>query len=216
MNAGKIKILSLFIIAILLTTSLDNTAFAQARAGVKAGLNVSNLYIDDLDDENARYGFNVGLFGQVLASETFAIQPELLYSTKGSKAFYEGIVDQSVKYNLNYLDLPVLAVFKLGEAAEIHVGPYASYLLNANISYEGDIASGDDEIDKDNLKSFDYGLVGGFGLNFGAVQVGARYNYGLSKIAKSDAAEIVLGDSKNSVAQLYLSLNLNTNKNRTE
>lgn len=216
MDAGKIKILSFFIVVTILATSLDNTLFAQARAGVKGGLNVSNLYIDDLDDENARYGFNVGLFGQVLASETFAIQPELLYSTKGSKAFYEGIINQTVKYNLNYLDLPVLAVFKLGESAEIHVGPYASYLLNANISYEGDIANGDDEIDKDHLKSFDYGLVGGFGLNFGAVQVGARYNYGLAKIADSDAADLVVGDSKNSVAQLYLSLNLNAKKNSTE
>jgi len=216
MNTRKIMILSVFIVVTLLATSLDTSVFGQARAGIKGGLNVSNLYIDDLDDENARYGFNVGLFGQVLASETFAIQPELLYSTKGSKAFYVGIVDQTVKYNINYLDLPVLAVFKLGESAEIHVGPYASYLLNANISYSGDIINGDDEIDRDHLKSFDYGLVGGFGLNFGAAQVGARYNYGLAKIADSDAAELVLGDSKNSVAQLYISLNLNTKKNRGE
>ncbi len=217
MNTKNIKLLSVCIMVTLLATSLDNDLFAQARAGIKGGLNVSNLYIDDIDDENARYGFNVGFFGQVLSSETFAIQPELLFSTKGSKAFYDaGIINQTVKYNLNYLDLPVLAVFKLGKSAEIHVGPYASYLLGANISYEGDIANGDDEIDKDNLKSFDYGLVGGFGLNFGAVQVGARYNYGLAKIADSNSAELVLGDSKNSVAQLYLSLNLNSKKNSTE
>jgi hypothetical protein len=212
MNAVKNKFLTIVVLATLLATSLDNSVFAQARAGIKGGLNVSNLYIDDLDDEDARYGFNIGFFGQVLASETFALQPELLFSTKGSKAVYDGIVEQTVKYNLNYLDLPVLAVFKLGESAEIHVGPYASYLLNANISYSGDIVNGDDEIDKDHLNSFDYGLVGGFGLNFGAIQVGARYNYGLGKIADSDAAELFLGDSKNSVAQLYLSLNLASKK----
>ena len=216
MNTRNNKLLWVLVIGALLATSLGNDAFAQARAGVKGGLNVSNLYIDDLDDENARYGFNIGVFGQVLASETFAIQPELMFSTKGTRAVYGGLIDQEVKYNLNYLDLPVLAVFKLGESAEIHVGPYASYLLGANISYEGDVANGDDEIDKDHLKSFDYGLAGGFGLNFGAVQVGARYNFGLAKIADSNAAEIVLGDSKNSVAQLYLSLNLNSKKNSAE
>ncbi|HMG92873.1 MAG TPA: porin family protein [Chryseolinea sp.] len=216
MNTRNIKLLSVFVLVTLLATSLGSDVFAQARAGIKGGLNVSNLYIDNLDDENARYGFNVGVFGQVLASETFAIQPELMFSTKGSRAFYGGIIDQEVKYNLNYLDLPVLAVFKLGESAEIHVGPYASYLLGANISYSGDIANGDDEIDRDHLKSFDYGLVGGFGLNFGAVQVGARYNFGLAKIADSNGAELVLGDSKNSVAQLYLSLNLNSKRNSTE
>ncbi len=213
MNSLK-KILSVFALTTALALSLGNNAMAQARAGIKGGLNVSNLYIDDIHDENARYGLNVGFYGQVLSSDVFAIQPELLFSTKGTKAFYGGIVEQTVKYNLNYLDLPVLAVFKLGKSAEIHVGPYASYLLNANISYSGDIANGDSEIDKDNLKSFDYGLVGGFGLNFGAVQVGARYNYGLVKIADSNAAEFLLGDSKNSVAQLYLSLNLMGEKNK--
>jgi len=213
MNSVK-KILSVFVLTTALAASLGNNAMAQARAGIKGGLNVSNLYIDDIHDENARYGFNVGVYGQVLSSDVFAIQPELLFSTKGTKAFYDGIVEQTIKYNLNYLDLPVLAVFKLGNSAEIHVGPYASYLLNANVSYSGDIANGDDEIDKDNLKSFDYGLVGGFGLNFGAVQVGARYNYGLVKIADSNAAELLLGDSKNSVAQLYLSLNLMGERNK--
>jgi hypothetical protein len=114
-----------------------------------------------------------------------------------------------VKYNLSYLDLPVLAVFKLGESAEIHVGPYVSYLLGANISHDGDLGNGTDEIDRDHLKSFDYGLSGGFGLNFGSIQVGARYNYGLAKLEDSDAAKLLIGDAKNSVAQLYIALNLN-------
>jgi hypothetical protein len=180
------------------------------RAGVKGGLNVSNLYVDDVDDENARFGVNLGLFAQILSSDVFAIQPELLFSTKGSKIEYGGsFFDQTVKYNLSYLDLPVLAVFKLGEDAEIHVGPYIGYLLAANISHDGDIGSGTDDIDRDHLKSFDYGLSGGFGLNFGNVQVGARYNYGLAKIEDSDAAELLIGDSKNSVAQVYIALSLN-------
>ena len=183
------------------------------RAGVKGGLNVSNLYIDDVSDENARFGFNLGVYGQILSSDAFAIQPELLFSTKGSKIEYGGsLFDQTVKYNLSYLDLPVLAVFKLGESAEIHVGPYVGYLLGANISHDGDLGSGVDDIDKDNLKSFDYGLAGGFGLNFGNLQVGARYNYGLAELADSDAADLLIGDAKNSVAQIYLALNFNNQK----
>lgn len=209
----KFKLLSIFLITAFAGVMSIHDAKAQmnsnARYGIKGGFNASNLYVDDVDDENARYGFNVGLYGQILASEAFAIQPELLYTTKGSKVEYSNFVNQTVTYNLNYLELPVLAAFKLGKAAEIHVGPYASYLLNANIKYKGDFVNGTDEINKDNLKSYDFGLVGGFGLNFGAVQVGARYNYGLVKIADSNAARTVLGDSKNSCAQLYLALNLN-------
>lgn len=198
------------ILTLIVAVSLGGAdVFAQMRAGIKGGLNVSNLYVDDVNDENARFGVNVGFYGQIFSSDVFAIQPELLFSTKGSKVEYGGnFFDQTVKYNLSYLDLPVLAVFKLGESAEIHVGPYVSYLLGANISTDGDFGSGIEDIDRDNLRSFDYGLAGGFGLNFGALQVGARYNYGLAKVADSDIAEAAIGDSKNSVAQVYLALNL--------
>ncbi len=185
------------------------TAQSSPRMGIKGGVNFSNLYLDDVSDENARLGFNLGIYGQILSTERFALQPELLFSTKGSRDEFNGFVNQEVKFNLNYLDLPVLAVFKLGESAEIHAGVYASYLVNANISYEGDLGSGNEDLDRDNFKSFDYGLVGGFGLNFGAVQVGARYNYGLVEIADSDAADFVLGDARNSVAQVYMAFNLN-------
>ena len=136
-----------------------------------------------------------------------------MFSTKGSQADYGGIVNSTVRFNLNYLDLPVLAVIKLGPSAEIHAGGYASYLVSANINYSGNVGNGTDRIDRDQLKSFDYGLAGGFGLNFGPVQVGARYNYGLVKIADTNAARNILGNSKNSVAQLYLALNLNRNQN---
>ena len=208
-----LKILTVFIV-VSFASCISTELLAQMRAGVKGGLNVSNLYVDDVDDENARFGFNLGFYGQILSSDVFAIQPELLFSTKGSKLEYGGgLFDQTVKYNLSYLDLPVLAVFKLGEAAEIHVGPYVGYLLGASISHDGDLGSGVDEIDKDHLKSFDYGLSGGFGLNFGSLQVGARYNYGLAELADSDAAELLINDAKNSVAQIYLSLNLNKTKN---
>ena len=100
-----------------------------------------------------------------------------------------------------------MAVFKLGESVEIHAGGYASYLVNANISYKGDLANGADEIDKDNLSSYDYGLAGGLGFNVNNVQIGFRYNYGLVKIADSDSARTAIGDAKNSVAQIFLSIN---------
>jgi len=210
---AKSKFILGFILAVSFGVMSSNELMAQnstARAGIKGGVNFSNLYIDDVDDENARIGFNVGLYGQILSSEVFALQPELLYTTKGSQADYNGIFgQQTVKFNLNYLEVPLLAVFKLGSAAEIHAGAYASYLVNANIKTEGDVSNDIEQLDRDNFNKGDYGLVGGFGLNFGAAQIGARYNYGLQKIANSDAARNALGDSKNSSATLYIAFNFN-------
>lgn len=205
------KFLSILFVATLFSLSFHQQASAQVgRSGIKGGLNISNLYLDNVNDQNARIGFHIGVFGQLFSSETFALQPELLYSTKGSTAQYGGAINQEISYNLNYLDMPVLAVFKLGGVAEIQIGGYASYLLNANISYKGDIANGSDPIDKDNLKSFDYGISGGLGANFGKAQVGARYNFGLVQLANSNAARTVIGDAKNSCAQVFVAFALNS------
>jgi hypothetical protein len=201
--------LTVFTVLICFGMAFQVDAQTERRVGVKGGLNVSNLFIDNVNDENARIGYHAGLYGQLFSSEAFALQLELLYSTKGSREQYtSGSLNQEIKYNLSYIDLPVLGVIKLGRQAEIHLGGYASYLLNANVSYEGDVANGSDDINKDDLKSYDYGLTGGFGFNFGqSVQVGARYNYGLVKIADSDNARLFLGDAKNSVAQVYIAFN---------
>lgn len=199
------KILTLIGATLLLSTVLHQELSAQitTKAGIKGGLNVSNLYLDDVTDENARMGTHIGLFAQFSSEGIAGFQTELLFSTKGSVAQYSGSIDQEVKYNFNYIDLPLLAVLKVGETVEIHAGGYASYLLSANVSYEGDLGNGSDEIDKDNLKSYDYGLALGVGINVGMVQIGARYNYGLVEIADSNSARTLLGDSKNSCAQLF-------------
>ena len=177
--------------------------------GIKAGAQAAKLGQPAINWDT-RYSWHAGILAHIHMSRHFAIQPELLFSTKGSNAQYSGLIYQEVKYNLNYLDVPVLAVFKLGDVGEIHLGGYASYLLNANITYKGDLANGASEIDKDNLKSFDYGFSGGMGANFGNVQVGARYNFGFVEIADSNEAKTVLGDAKNSCTQIFISFNLNS------
>ena len=178
-------------------------------AGIKGGANISNLYVDNVNDENARIGFHVGVYGQLLSSRVFAIQPEINYSTKGTRieSSFLGI-DQTTKFNLNYIDVPVLAVFKLGDSFEIHAGPYWSYLVGANISSDGDLGEDFRDVDRNNFENWDFGVAGGIGFNFSGGQLGLRYNYGLREIAKSDGARALLGDSKNSVGQVYVALNL--------
>jgi hypothetical protein len=209
----NLKKLCLLLCAGLLSVGLQQAqAQNKAVAGIKGGVNFSNLYVNDVDDENARVGFHAGVYGQLFASDAFAIQPEINYSTKGSRIMYtNGLIDQETKFNLNYLDIPILAVFKLGEAAEVHAGGYWAYLLGANIDHDGDLSNDFRTVDRDNFDDWDYGLVGGIGFNLGGVQLGARYNYGLNTIARSTGARSLLGSSKNQVAQLYLAFRLSGN-----
>ncbi len=190
-------------------TDDDDSTVPRARAGIKGGLNASNLITGDINDKHARFGFHAGVYGQLFANEGFALQPELNFSTKGNEVTTNfGIIDQETKFNLSYLDVPVLAVFKLGTAAEIHAGAYWAYLVGANIDTDGDLGDDFIELDRDNFDNWDYGLVGGVGFNFGNIQLGARYNYGLNEIAESAGAKRMLGSAKNSVGQIYLAFNL--------
>jgi hypothetical protein len=210
----KIKfLLFTFFLSLESLCNFDLAAQGIGKVGIKGGLNASKIYVPNASEGNALIGFHGGLYGQFLSSRVFAIQSELLFSARGDNVQYIEQANQEIKYNLNYIDLPVLAVIKLGDAGEIHLGGYVSYLLNATISYEPTLGSGLTRIGKDDLTSYDYGLSGGLGLNVGNFQIGARYNLGLVSLSNSSVANVLLGDARTSCAQFFVSMNL---RSRTE
>jgi len=204
---------------LLLATILGGTSIAASAQGplfgVKGGLNYSTLAVNEADDETSRVGYNFGVFGRTNPDSPLGLQVELLYSTKGSTTNYStlfGLIEQEVDFNLNYIELPVLASFRVGEIVDFQLGGYAGYLVGAKASSSGDLGSGSEELDRDNFKSLDFGIAGGVAFNVGTnVQVGVRYLHGLSTIADSDAADFVLGDAKNRVAQLYIGFGIGGN-----
>jgi hypothetical protein len=204
----KSKIIAALVLSIVFTPFVLNAQ--EVNYGLKGGLTISNLYIDrdELDDENSRIGMHAGLFSQFMILNTFGIQPEFIYTTKGSEASYTGVFNQKVDFRLNYIDIPVLFVLRPIEIIEFYAGPYMGFLINSNIKYSG-VLSGEDELDRDHFKTIDYGLAGGVALNFGHLQAGVRYNLGLQEIADSNASRNWLGDSKNSYGQIYLGIKLN-------
>lgn len=178
------------------------------KAGIKGGVNFSTFAsMENIDDQSSRTGFSIGAFAQLPIFDGFALQPEILFNTKGTVAEYDvAVFEGEAKYNLNYIDIPLLAVFKLGESAEIHVGPYVGFLISNNI--KTDVVSGELDAD-DSFKTLDYGLAGGFALNFNVLSIGTRYNLGLSNINDSNVTDAVLSDVRNSLAQVYIALALN-------
>ncbi|CAH0996056.1 hypothetical protein EMA8858_02186 [Emticicia aquatica] len=200
----KIVIMA-FIVALGL---LQKTQAQTAKSGIRGGLNASNLYIKDVSDRNPRYGFNVGLFTQVpLIKGVLYFQPEIAYSTKGTTAHYNilNTFQGETTFKLDYAEVPLLLTYKIGNVIDIHAGAYGGFLVNASSKSKADNGNASEILlNKDNYKSFDYGLTAGLSLYFGKLMVGTRYSYGLQKIANSESAKIFLGDSKNSVGQLNI------------
>lgn len=183
------------------------------RAGVKGGLNASSLFYDSqgVSNKSERIGFHAGVFAQIPAGEFFAIQPELLYMTKGASADYNvaGFFNGTNTFKLNYAELPVLATFKLGQTVELQAGPYVAYLLNSNINSNGDFGTGSSAINRNNFNKVDYGIAGGLNIYFGKAFIGARYEQGLQRIANSGAARTLLGNAKNGVGLVSVGFSLN-------
>ncbi|AQG78579.1 porin family protein [Spirosoma montaniterrae] len=213
----KKTINTLFAVALMAAgaTTLPTTdALAQGRVrtGIKGGLNASSLFYDNqgVSNKQERIGFHAGVFAQAPLGEFFAIQPELLYMTKGASADYNVLgINGRNTFRLNYVELPVLATFKLGQAVELQAGPYVSYLLNSNINSNGDFGSGVAAINRNNFNRVDYGVAGGLNVYFGKMFVGARYEQGLQRIANDGAARTLLGNAKNSVGLLSIGFSMN-------
>jgi hypothetical protein len=192
-------------------------AFSQQEnvtAGIRGGLNMANLYISEVSDENVKFGINGGIYVRNNINRFIGIQSEFFFISKGAEVFYEKapvLIGSSqtgtYKYNLNYLELPVLAVFRFTPNFNFHAGPYVATLISANVK---DKASNGEvkkvtEMDKNQFNTFDYGLAGGLQFDFETGMLGLRYNYGLREIGKRGTfAGQHTTDSKNSVLQVYL------------
>ncbi len=178
------------------------------KLGIRGGLNLSNLYVQEVGDDNVKPGVNAGLFAKLPIARGVSIQPEVNYSMKGAQINYNNVLFGSGKYryNLNYVETPILAVFNVARNFNIHVGPYAGFLVSAkvkNVDESGNV-NGVTELNKNNFNSIDYGAVGGIGFDIENVTLGARYNYGLREVGKEGRASDLTNNAKNSVLSFYI------------
>jgi hypothetical protein len=188
------KKLLIVAVAILFTTG----AYAQGGAGIKAGVNFANQDITDINTES-RTGYHFGAFFELRATDNIIVQPEVLFSTHGSKIT---ISNTTEKVNLSYLNIPLLLKFRFLGIADVHLGPQFGVLSNAEYN--------DQDID-DQLKAIDFSLIAGAGINLPMGLIGgARYVYGLSDYNESfdPGSGAVLPEVRNKTVQIYLGLKL--------
>ncbi len=188
---------------------------SNAQVGVKGGVNFSNLYSDDVDDNNVLTSFNAGFYASIPLTSSLAFQPEFLYSRKGAELEYDNaFASGATKFKLNYIEVPLLLKINLTDNINVHAGPYFAYLIDAKVTDEnsdGDI-NFEEEFDNDDFNKFDVGLSAGLGFDFNSIGIGARYNYGLSTVGKERdfaGTTYTFPDAKNSNISVYVALKLN-------
>jgi len=169
--------------------------------GLKGGLTIAGLYGGSSGSWDGRTGFGFGFLLRWWISDSFVIQPELLYNMKGAQ-YSEDYLGSPLKITMemDYLELPILLKYYFPVDWElkphIFAGPSLGFKINDDLkaTYEGESVSIPDSVS--DLKSYEAGLVFGFGLDYplgpGEVNLDIRYSPSVTAVFNS-------GDEKNSI-----------------
>ena len=161
------------LLAVVLTAS---SAQAQIVFGARAGLNLTNIH-NELVDNKFKAGFQIGVVGEKALGEKFFGQLGILFATQGCK-------NENVTTNLNYIQLRLNPTFKAnigGAKLLLFVGPYFGYAIRGKINDEK-IKFGGENL----WKAFDFGGGLGAGLQFDNLQFALGLNRGLTNLFNSD------------------------------
>ena len=191
----------------------SNAQSNVTKFGVKGGVNFSNLYTDNADDENVLTGFNIGLYAKVPVTNSISIQPEVYYTGKGAEVVYNNVfASGTAKFKLNYIEVPVMLVANVTKNFNVQVGPYAGYLISGKTTNESGTYNFQDNINTDDFNKIDAGVAAGLGFDLETVSFGVRYNYGLTKVGKErnySGTNYTFPDGKNSVLSFYGAFSFN-------
>jgi len=143
--------------------------------GLKGGLNVSNLHSSTYNNLDARVSAYGGGLAHIHLSRHIAIQPEIVYSSQGIK---QDAGDGNYTLRLNYINVPVLFQYMIGDGFRLETGPQAGFLVGAK-QKSGDITK---DVKAD-YTAGDFSWVLGAGyLTHSGLGFDARYNIGINNI----------------------------------
>ncbi|WP_417365800.1 porin family protein [Flavobacterium beibuense] len=196
------RLIKLFSAGILMIGAIT-TANAQSSDaltpsfGIKGGVNFASITGDDFDSPDSRTSFHVGVLAEFPLTEMFSLQAEALYSGQGFESDLDGEIfggEGKVEYQLDYINVPVLAKVYILDGLSIEAGPQFGFKVNEEIDANANADDGD--LNLDEAEDFDFGVAAGvtFETPMGLFATG-RYTQGFTDIVNNR-------DVKNSVFQI--------------
>ena len=196
------RLIKLFSAGILMIGAIT-TANAQSSDaltpsfGIKGGVNFASITGDDFDSPDSRTSFHVGVLAEFPLTEMFSLQAEALYSGQGFESDLDGEIfggEGKVEYQLDYINVPVLAKVYILDGLSIEAGPQFGFKVNEEI--DANANSDDGDLNLDEAEDFDFGVAAGvtFETPMGLFATG-RYTQGFTDIVNNR-------DIKNSVFQI--------------
>lgn len=151
-------------------------ASAQISFTARAGANVSGI---ENSDAQMKIGWKVGAGIDYAFNKWFSVRPMLYYSAKGYTHGKNNLgFSADEVYNLNYLELPLLASFHFGlgtnSSLVANAGPYIGYCISKSSS-----------LSTSGYKKIDAGGCAGLDFIYKQYVIGIEAQYGTSTLAKT-------------------------------
>jgi hypothetical protein len=206
----------------LLLLLISTVSFSQVfKFGAKAGVNYNN-YSPDIEGSESQIAYHFGGFVEYSFNErndVSCLKAELLLSSEGFK-FANSYVDEEslTMFNiendvkLNYLSLPILYKFRIGEKLYLESGPQINYLISAKENNKQSFNDGTSEVSNDNVnvkddyKSIKFQFDAGIGyLITENISISARTAISFTEIREDTSSNIYESEKfTNSIIQFSL------------
>ena len=162
----------LFMIAAMMVATLSVSAQEAGQMFIKpmAGGTFSTL-VGDVDDVKGKIGLVGGAEFGYNINETFGITAGLLYTMQGCKD-----KDVDANFNLDYINVPVLANVYVAPGLALKAGPQIGFLTRAKL----------DDVDmKDVCNTIDFSIPVGVSYEISDFVIDFRYNIGITSVSKN-------------------------------
>jgi hypothetical protein len=178
--------------------------FYTPRIGVEAGLSIANT----VSSYNSNYGtssilgFNAGLTAEIPLIYPLSFQPEVLFSQKGYQA---NTTDGTLTQRNNYIDIPLLAKFRLVRGFNFLVGPQINIPLSSTTTFNNGFTVDRETYYTDSSNKSYVAGVFGFSIDLNPnVDIHARYVIDLS--SNTQDVNSPLPDYRNQVWQFGIGI----------
>lgn len=193
----KIAFLLLFFVAVQLNAQ-------EIHFIPKIGLNLANM---TNSNGSMKAGLNIGVAGEVMLTNHFAVEPGVFYSMQGTKGKEDGF---STKFKNDYLNIPILFKGYVYEGFNLFAGPQLGFKVSSKMKASKSGTSVSTSEGSELFKTFDFALVIGAGYQSPmGYLISLSYNIGLANTIDKDKVSAALGQSfdessRNGVLQLNL------------
>ena len=179
----KIMMIAAMMVATLSASAQNEVG--QITLQPKVGINISTITGDIIYDKKSKVGLVAGVEAEYGLAENFGLAFGALYSMEGFKGKAgayggtgEGLYLVDANYNLDYINIPILAQFYPVKGLAIKAGIQPAFNVRHKLSADGNSSN------LEGAKSFNFSIPVGLSYEYASFVLDARYNIGVTKLFK--------------------------------